>query len=88
MLAFLAFVAVTILVQLLALAPLSAAGLDLRSPLGTTVNLVLQTLVYVGIVALLVVGPGALSWREMGVVRPGAGPVRDLLLGAASPCRC
>jgi membrane protease YdiL (CAAX protease family) len=81
-LAFLAFVAVAILVQLLALAPLSAAGLDPQSPLGTTINLALQTAVYIGIVALLVVGPGALSWREMGVMRFGAGPVRDLLLGA------
>ena len=81
-LAFLAFVVVTLLVQLLALAPLSAAGLDLQSPLGTTIDLALQTLVYVGIVALLVVGPGALSWREMGVVRPGPGPLRDLGLGA------
>jgi membrane protease YdiL (CAAX protease family) len=81
-LAFLAFVAVTLVVQLVALAPLSALGLDPQSPLGTTVNLALQTLVYVGIVALLVVGPGALSWREMGVLPFGAGPARDLLLGA------
>ncbi len=81
-LAFIAFVAVAILLQLLALAPLSALGLDPSSPLGTTVNLALQTLVYVGIVALLVVGPGALSWREMGVSRFGAAPARDLLLGA------
>jgi membrane protease YdiL (CAAX protease family) len=81
-LAFLAFVAVTLIVQLLALAPLSALGLDPQSPLGTTIDLALQTLVYVGIVALLVVGPGALSWREMGVLPFGAGPARDLLLGA------
>ena len=81
-LAFLAFVAVTLVVQLVALAPLSALGLDVQSPLGTTVNLALQTLVYVGIVALLVVGPGALSWRDMGVLPFGAGPLRDLLLGA------
>jgi membrane protease YdiL (CAAX protease family) len=81
-LAFLAFVAVTLVIQLVALAPLSALGLDPQSPLGTTVNLALQTLVYVGIVALLVVGPGALSWHEMGVLRFGAGPARDLLLGA------
>jgi membrane protease YdiL (CAAX protease family) len=81
-LAFLAFVAVAILVQLVALAPLSALGLDLQSPLGTTINLALQTLVYFGIVALLVVGPGALSWRDIGVTRFGAAPLRDLLLGA------
>ena len=81
-LAFLAFVAVTLVIQLLALAPLSALGLDPQSPLGTTVNLGLQTLVYIGIVALLVVGPGALSWREMGVHPFGPGPARDLLLGA------
>jgi membrane protease YdiL (CAAX protease family) len=81
-LAFIAFVAVTLLVQLVALAPMSALGLDVQGPLGTTINLALQTLVYIGVVALLVVGPGALTWREMGVHRFGAGPVRDLLLGA------
>jgi uncharacterized protein len=35
------------------------------------------------VVRLLVVGPGALSWPEMGVRRPDASAVRELLIGAA-----
>ena len=72
-LAFLVVVVTTLLVLIVVLAPLSALGLDARSPLATTLNLVLTTLLYVGVVRLLVVGPGSLSWRDMGVVRPDAG---------------
>jgi membrane protease YdiL (CAAX protease family) len=81
-LAFLVVVVLTLLALIVIFAPLSALGLDARSPVATTLNLVLTTVLYAGVIRLLVVGPGALSWAEMGVVRPDAGAVRDLLLGA------
>jgi len=80
-LAFLAVVVLTLLVLVLVLAPLSALGLDAQSPLATTLNLLITMALYVGVVRLLVVGTGALTWREMGVVRPDAEALRDLLLG-------
>jgi hypothetical protein len=81
-LAFLVVVCLTFVALILVLAPLSAMGLDARSPIATTVNLVITTALYLGVIRLLVVGQGSLSWREMGVVRPGATQVTDLLIGA------
>jgi membrane protease YdiL (CAAX protease family) len=81
-LAFLVVVVLTFLVLILVLAPLSALGLDPRSPAATTLNLLLTMALYVGVIRLLVVGTGALAWRDMGVVRPDRRALRDLLLGA------
>ena len=81
-LAFLVVVVLTFVALIVVLAPLSALGLDARSPAATTLNLLITMVLYVAVIRLLVVGPGALSWREMGVTRPDAGALRDLLLGA------
>ena len=81
-LAFLVVVVLTFVALIVVLAPLSALGLDVRSPAATTLNLLITMVLYVAVIRLLVVGPGALSWREMGVVRPDVGALRDLLLGA------
>jgi membrane protease YdiL (CAAX protease family) len=81
-LVFLGIVALTPLAQIVVLGPLSSLGLDPRSPAGTAVNLAIQTLLYAAVVRLVVVGTGTLSWGELGVVRPGAAQLRDLLLGA------
>ncbi len=81
-LAFLAVFAITVIATVAVLAPLSALGLDAGSPAATTIQLSITMLAYVGIVRLLVVGPGALSWAEMGVTRPSAAAVRELLVGA------
>jgi uncharacterized protein len=81
-LAFLAVVVFTFVALIVVLAPLSALGLDVQSPAATTLNLLITMVLYVAVIRLLVVGPGALSWREMGVVRPDVGALRDLLLGA------
>jgi membrane protease YdiL (CAAX protease family) len=45
-------------------------------------GVVLQALVVVGILRLLVVGPGALSWAEMGIRSSGRVAIRDLAWGA------
>jgi membrane protease YdiL (CAAX protease family) len=81
-LAFLAVIALTLVAIVLVLAPLAAAGLDARSPLATTLSLVITTALYVGVVRLLVVGPGALGWEDMGLRLPASAAVRDLLVGA------
>ena len=82
-LVFLVVVPVTLIGILVVLAPLSAVGLDARSPIATTLSLLLTMLVYVGVVRLLVVGPGSLGWRDMGLALPAGAAVRDLLIGAA-----
>ena len=82
-LAFAAAIALTLILVVIVLAPLTALGIDAASPAATTVSLVLTMLAYVVVVRLLVVGPGALSWLEMGVRRPDASAIRELLIGAA-----
>ena len=82
-LAFGAVVLVTLLATLVTLVPLSALGVDPGGPLGTAVSLAVTTLVFVGIVRMLVVGTGALSWSEIGFSRPVGGALADLATGAA-----
>src|SRR4029077_11422192 len=47
--------------------PLVALGLDPGGPAATFVTVALQAIAYVALIRLLVVGPGALSWRDMGL---------------------
>jgi hypothetical protein len=82
-LAFILVVLLTLIGILVVLAPASALGLDVRSPLATTLSLALTTLAYVGVVRMLVIGPGALAWRDMGLGQRAGAAVRDLLIGAA-----
>jgi membrane protease YdiL (CAAX protease family) len=80
-LAFLVVLVAGLLAQVVVIGPLSAFGLDAGSSAATTVNLLLTTLLYAGVVKLLVVDQGALTWAAMGAVRPDASSLRDLLLG-------
>jgi membrane protease YdiL (CAAX protease family) len=57
-----------LLVALLAL-PAIALGLDPGGPAAALLSLVLQGIVYVGLIRLLVVGTGALRWSDMGLGR-------------------
>jgi membrane protease YdiL (CAAX protease family) len=82
-LVFLAVVPLTLICVVAVLAPLSALGLDTRSPLATTLSLALTAMVYVGAVRLLVVGPGGLAWRDMGLSVPAGKAAVDTLIGAA-----
>ncbi len=81
-LVFLVVFPVTLVGILAVLAPLSALGLDVRSPVATTISLAITTLVYAGVVRLLVVGPGALAWHDMGLGMRAGPAARDLLIGA------
>lgn len=81
-LAFGAVVALTLLAILATLLPLEALGVDPGGPLGTAVSVGVTSLVFIGVVRLLVVGPGALSWPEVGFSRTPAGALADLARGA------
>jgi len=62
--------------------PLSAIGASIPRPVGDLIAVGVQALVFIGVVRLMVVGPGALSWREMGLT-PGTGEVFRGLVGGA-----
>jgi len=46
--------------------PLELSGLKVPRPIGDLILEAVQAVVFIGVVQLLVVGPGAISWREMG----------------------
>lgn len=81
-LVFLAVIALSLIVLVIVVAPLSALGLDPASPIGTALSLAITTAMYVLAIRLLVVGPGALSWRDLGLAQPAAVAVREALTGA------
>jgi membrane protease YdiL (CAAX protease family) len=74
--------AVSFLIGALVGVPLEALGVDLRSPLSAIVSLVIQAVIYVGLIRLLVVDTGALSWAEMGIRRPDGRVLPELVAGA------
>lgn len=76
-------IALTLVAIVVVLLPLSALGLDTGSPTASALSFLVATLVYVGVLRLLVVGPGALSWGDMGLRVPAAKAVRDVIAGAA-----
>lgn len=79
-LAFLTVVAITLLLTIVLLAPLSALGFDASSPAATTVSLVITALVYVFVIRAFVV-PDALTWHDMGLGQRPSAAVRELLVG-------
>jgi hypothetical protein len=75
---------ITVLATVTILGPASAAGLDPDGPLAALISVILTAIVNIGLVQLLVVSTGAMSWTEMGLPRvtlPRA--VSDALAGAA-----
>jgi membrane protease YdiL (CAAX protease family) len=48
--------------------PLELAGVKVERPVGNLLTVALQAAVFLGIVRLMVVGPGAISWRDMGLL--------------------
>jgi membrane protease YdiL (CAAX protease family) len=63
-------------------APLELAGVTFDRPVGDLVLGVLQALVFIGVVRLMVVGPGAITWADMGFGLPIGRIVQALLSGA------
>lgn len=81
-LVFAASVPLTILVLVVVVGPLSLVGLATASPPAALVSVGVTALVYIGLIRLLVVGTGALTWAEIGLARPGPTALRELLSGA------
>ena len=73
---------VTRLVGFLVGAALLPVADRIPAELGDLIGVVLQALVFVGMVRLLIVGPGVLGWREMGWIRDRTVALRGLAGGA------
>lgn len=80
-LVFAASLPLTILLVIVLIVPATALGLATSSPLAALISVVVTTLVYLALVRLLVVGPGALSWFDMGVGPFGRRALADLTSG-------
>lgn len=61
----------------------SAVGIDVAGPAGQLLSGVLTAAVFIGLVRLLVIGTGALTWSEMGIRPIDRRAVADFLLGVA-----
>ncbi len=65
---------------------LDAAGVRISDQAGVLLSSLVSGLVSVGLIRMLVVGPGALSWADLGFRRPGPGAgsiAEDVAWGAA-----
>jgi membrane protease YdiL (CAAX protease family) len=78
---FLAVIATSRLAGYVVGLPLAAVGAAVPVEVGDLLAIVVQAIVFLGIVRLIVVGPRALTWTEMGLARSG-NVVRELLGGA------
>jgi membrane protease YdiL (CAAX protease family) len=81
-LVFAASVPVSLLAVLVFAIPLTIAGVPVDGPAGRLASVVIQALIYVGLIRLLVVDTGALAWAEMGVRRLDRRAVGELATGA------
>jgi membrane protease YdiL (CAAX protease family) len=79
---FLAIVAITLLVAGLLDFVLTSLGVEVERPVGDLIAVTVQGLIFVGVVRLMVVAPGALSWSDMGFTRDRRRIVGMLGLGA------
>ena len=59
-----------------------AIGIPTDGPVARLASVIVQALVYVGLIRLLVVDTGALSWAGMGIRRPDMRALRELGAGA------
>jgi len=58
------------------------AGIPVDGPVARLASVIVQALVYIGLIRLLVVDTGALSWADMGIRRPDGRALRELGYGA------
>lgn len=64
-------------------AAFGVVGIPVDGPFARLAAVVIQALIYVGLIRLLVVDTGALSWAQMGVTRPTWAAAREFGLGVA-----
>ena len=62
--------------------PLTIGGIEVDSPIGRLASVVIQALVYIGLIRLLVVDVGALSWTDMGLRGFDRRALDELAIGA------
>lgn len=82
-LVFAASVPISLLAIVVLTVPISLVGLAVDGPVGRFASVAAQAVIYIGLVRLLVVDAGALSWAAMGLRRPDAAAIRELGRGAA-----
>lgn len=82
LLVFASAVPVSLLGAVLVGIPLDLAGIDVTGAVGRVAGITIQTLVYIGLIRLLVVDAGALTWAEMGLRRLDRRAVGEFLGGA------
>ena len=63
-------------------AVLTALGIPIDGPVGALASVGLQALVYAGLIRLLVVDGGSLSWADMRIHRPSSKDLVEFALGA------
>lgn len=61
---------------------LTALGLPIDGPVGALASVGLQAVVYIGLIRLLVVDGGSLSWVDMRIRRPSSTDLVEFVLGA------
>lgn len=83
LLVFAASVPTTFLAVITIGVPLALLGIAVDGPVGQLASVAAQALIYAGLIRLLVVDTGALSWAEMGVQRWSARASAEVLFGAA-----
>jgi membrane protease YdiL (CAAX protease family) len=81
-LVFVASIPTSLLAVVLIGIPLTAFGVAVDGPLARLSSVALQAVIYVGLIRLLVVDTGALSWAAMHVRRPDVAAVREFAGGA------
>ena len=62
--------------------PLSLIGASIPRPVGDLIAVIIQALVFAGVIRVMVVGAAALRWSDMGLRADRAAAVRGLLAGA------
>jgi CAAX protease family protein len=82
-LVFAATVSSTLLLSVVLGSLLALINVDLQGPAGVLISSLTIFVAYVALLRFLVVGTGALSWREMGLPRPGRRTVEDAAWGIA-----
>ena len=77
-----ASIPLSLLLVVIVAVPMRLLGIDVSGPAGSFASIVVQALVYVGLIRLLVVDTGALDWTSMGIRRPDRAALTDLFGGA------
>jgi membrane protease YdiL (CAAX protease family) len=82
LLVFAASIPVSVLAIIVIGLPLGLAGVPLDGPLAAVLSVALQAVVYIGLIRLLVVDTGALTWSAMGLRRIDRQAIVELVGGA------